>query len=84
MRGDTLIVDTSKPFSTTSYMDVEFSGIVGAPGSHTTCGGRWVGEDIVDKMMSIVVKRATTGISDGVGAPTKAPSLTYPYFAAPN
>ncbi|MBP9112028.1 MAG: hypothetical protein KBF88_04430 [Polyangiaceae bacterium] len=78
-----LMVDSSKPFSATGYFDVELKAIQGAPGTHTTCGGRWLGEDVADKMLSLVIKGTTTGVSDGVSAPSKAPTLTFPYLAAP-
>lgn len=83
--ADRLYLDISKPFSETSYLDVEYSAFVlGAPGSHTTCGGRWPNEDAVDKGLSFYVKRALSGVSDGVSAPTKPATQTFPYLAAPN
>lgn len=78
-----LMVDSSKPFSAAGYFDIELKAIQGAPGTHTTCGGRWLGEDVADKMLSLVIKGTTTGVSDGVSAPAKAPTLTFPYLAAP-
>lgn len=83
--ADVLIVDTSKPFSPTGYLDVEKASLIaGTPGSHLTCGGRWLADDVVDKTMSFIIKKSLTGVSDGVSAATKAPALTFPYLAPPN
>ena len=76
---DALLVDPNKPFSTTSYLDIEAH----AANANTTCGGRWPGEDALDKTMSFVVKKKLTGVTDGVSAPAKAPSQTFPYLAEP-
>lgn len=75
---DALIVDPNMPFSTTSYLDVEANGP-----AHTTCGGRWFGDDALDTTMSYLVKRTRSGISDGVQAPAKPVSLSFPYLASP-
>lgn len=75
---DALIVDTAKPYSATSYLDVELGG-----GAHVSCGGRTPAEDVYDKTLSYFVARKTSGESDGVDAPSAPPSLTFPYLAAP-
>lgn len=81
---DLLIVDTSKPFSPSGYLEIEHRALVSTPGSHSTCGGRWFNDDAVDKMLSFVIKRELSGVSDGVSAPTKLAQETFPYLAAPN
>jgi len=83
MFRDMLIVDATLPFSETSYLDIE-NQVYLAGATHTTCGGRWPGEDAIDKQLSILVKGALTGVTDGVAAPTKAPTKTFPYLAEPN
>jgi hypothetical protein len=83
MFRDRLIVDATKPFSETSYLDLENEAYLGGP-THLTCGGRWPGEDAIDKELSLVVKGTLTGVSDGVSAATAAPTKTFPYLAAPN
>lgn len=75
---DALIVDPTKPFAESSYLDIE----VNSP-AHTTCGGRWFGDDALDKTMSYLVKKSRSGIGDGVAAPAKPVSQTFPYLAAP-
>jgi hypothetical protein len=82
---DALLVDPNKPFSPSGYLDIENAAIVGhSPGSHLTCGGLWLGDDAVDKMLSFVVKGTTSGVSDGVGEATKTPSFEFPYLASAN
>ena len=75
---DALLVDPNKPFAAASYLDIEANGA-----AHTTCGGRWLGDDALDKTMSFLVKKSLVGISDGVNAPAKAASMTFPYLAEP-
>jgi len=82
LSNDALLVDTSKPFSSSSYLDIE-KEMVGL-GAHTTCGGRWLADDDTDSFLSLAVKKAMTGVSDGVAAATKAPLDTFPYLPAPN
>jgi hypothetical protein len=82
---DALLMDPSKPFSTTSYLDIEYATFAfNPPGSYVSCGGRWPGEDAIDKTLSIFVKKALTGVSGRVSAPTAPPTMTFPYLAAPN
>jgi hypothetical protein len=76
---DALLVDPTKPFSPTGYLDVEMHD-----GSNMSCGGRWFGDDAIDKMLSVLIKKSSSGVSDGVSTPAKAPSMTFPYLAAPN
>lgn len=76
---DVLVVDPQMPFSPAGYLDVESD-----PDNHTTCGGRWLADDAIDKTLSYLVGKKTSGVSDGVGAATRAPSLTFPYLAPPN
>jgi hypothetical protein len=83
MFRDLLVVDSSKPFSPTGYLEIENEVFLSGP-AHTTCGGRWLGDDAIDKTLSFVAKGTLTGVSDGVSAATKAPTLTFPYLAPPN
>jgi hypothetical protein len=82
---DVLLIDPSKPFSPTSYLDIEYSTFALTPSeSYASCGGRWLGEDAIDKTLSILVKKSLTGVSSKVSGPTHAPTLTFPYLAPPN
>lgn len=75
---DALLVDPNKPFSDSGFLDLEAN-----PASHATCGGRWFGDDALDKTMSFLVKKSLVGVSDGVSAPAKPVSMTFPYLATP-
>jgi hypothetical protein len=44
--ADFLVVDTTKPFSDSSFLEIERAVLAGRP--HTTCGGRPLDDDIVD------------------------------------
>lgn len=77
--ADALLVDPSRPFSPKGFLDLEAN-----PGANATCGGRWLADDAIDKTLSFLINGTTSGVSDGLGAATKAPSLTFPYFAPPN
>lgn len=76
--GDALIVDPNKPFSKTGYLDVEID-----PAAATTCGGRWLNDDALDKTLSFLVTRSRTGVSDGVAGPARRASTKFPYVAPP-
>ena len=75
---DAHVVDPNKPFSANGYLEVETQG-----NAHATSGGRWLTEDALDITFSYAVKKQLSGVSDGVNAPGKAPSLQFPYFASP-
>jgi hypothetical protein len=78
MLNDGLVVDPDLPFSPGGYLDFEANGA-----ARTTCGGRYPGDDAIDKTLSFLVGRARTGVSDGVGTSDVAPTLTFPYLAPP-
>jgi hypothetical protein len=87
LKQDVLVVDTSKPCTvdTQSYFDVEayVTGLRGAP--NTTCGGRTPNDDAFDATLSLLHKKSLARlVSDGVNAPTKPASPTWPYLREPN
>jgi hypothetical protein len=75
---DAILVDPNLPFSDSGYLDIEANG-----NAHLTCGGRWPGDDSLDRTMSFLVGKTLTGVTDGVSTPAKAPSLQFPYLAEP-
>jgi hypothetical protein len=91
--GDALLVDTALPCTgpdggyVTSYLDIENEIYLGGP-THTTCGGRTPREDVVDETLNLLVYGTDAGsrppITQGVPGPTKPPTTTFPYLAAPN
>ena len=81
--ADFLVVDASKPFSETSYFEIEKSMLEGRV--HSTCGGRWLNEDLVDTLLTLYVNAGKgPRIRDGVDAPIAWSSKVFPYMAPPN
>jgi len=81
--ADFLVVDASKPFSETSYFDIERAVLEGR--THATCGGRWLNEDLVDTLLTLYVNAGKgPRIRDGVDAPIAWSLKVFPYMAPPN
>ncbi|MEF9904529.1 DUF4331 family protein [Streptomyces sp. P9-A2] len=81
--ADFLVVDTSKPFSDGSDLEIERAVLTGRP--HTTCGGRSPEDDIIDTLYTLLVGGLDgPRISDGVDQPTQPVSRTFPYLVPPN
>jgi hypothetical protein len=81
--ADFLVVDTSKPFTDNSFLEIERAVLSGRP--HTTCGGRPLNDDIVDILYTLLVG-GTDGppISDGVDQGTQPATRRFPYLCRPN
>jgi hypothetical protein len=81
--NDHLVLDTTKPFSERGYLDLERTALTGR--SPTTCGGRWLNEDVIDVLYSVVV-RGWDGepIKDGVDHAAIPAFLKFPYLPAGN
>jgi hypothetical protein len=81
--ADYLVVDASKPFDETSYFEVEQAML--EERAHTTCGGRWLNEDVVDSILTLYVNGGNgPRISDGVDGPIAWSTKVFPYMAPPN
>ena len=81
--ADFLVVDASKPFYEMSYFEIEQAMLKGR--AHTTCGGRWLNEDLVDFLLTLYVNGGKgPRIRDGIDAPTVWSSKVFPYMAPPN
>jgi Domain of unknown function (DUF4331) len=81
--ADFLVVDTSKPFSDDSFLEIERAVLAGRP--HTTCGGRPLNDDIVDILYTLLVGGVDGArISDGVDQATQPATRSFPYLAPPN
>jgi uncharacterized protein DUF4331 len=81
--GDFVIVDLAHPFTPGTFLEIERSMLAGRP--HETGGGRWLDDDIIDELFTFLVNGwRGERVSDGVDAPTKAPSLSFPYVREPN
>jgi hypothetical protein len=81
--ADFLVVDTSKPFSDDSDLEIERAVLTGRP--HTTCGGRSPDDDIIDTLYTVLVGGLDgPPIRDGVDQPTQPTSRSFPYLVPPN
>ena len=81
--GDYQVVDVAKPYSESSYLEIEQAMLQGR--AHTTCGGRSLNDDAVDANLTFVVTGGNgPRISDGVDRATVRASDNFPYLAPPN
>jgi hypothetical protein len=80
--ADFMVVDPSKPFEETSYLEIEQALRKGEP--HRTCGGRSLNEDATDAFLSLLVNNGNgPRISDGVDQATVPASNVFPYLMPP-
>lgn len=80
--ADYLIMDFAKPFDESGFFGIENSLL--AEKQHTTSGGRWLNEDVVDKLLTMYISRARKHYSDFVNEPTKPAKKSFPYVRSPN
>jgi hypothetical protein len=80
---DFLVLDASKPFSETSYFQIEQAMLEGR--EHESCGGRWLNQDLVDFLLTLYINAGKgPRIRDGVDAPIAWSFKVFPYMAPPN
>jgi len=80
---DFLILDLTRPFAPGSFLEIERALAENRP--HTTAGGRWLDDDILDDLLTWMVNGGRgERFGDGVDAATKPGSLTFPYVNEPN
>ena len=83
LMGDFLIVDLAHAFAPGGFLEIERSLIENRP--HWNAGGRWLDDDILDELLTLLVSGAQgERFGDGVDAPTKPGSLSFPYVREPN
>jgi Domain of unknown function (DUF4331) len=81
--ADFLVVDLSKPFQEGSYFEIERALLSGT--AHKTCGGRWLNDDIVDTLLTLLVNNWNGPvITDGVDQATKPAARRFPYAQPAN
>jgi Domain of unknown function (DUF4331) len=81
--GDFLILDLAHAFVPGNFLEIERSLLNGQ--SHKSSGGRWLDDDILDEMLTLFVNGGRgERYGDGVEAPTKPASLSFPYVREPN
>ncbi|HEY6342550.1 MAG TPA: DUF4331 family protein [Bryobacteraceae bacterium] len=80
---DFLVVDVSNPFAGDSYLEIETAMLEGR--AHSTCGGRSLNEDVMDKYYTVLINAGRgPRIRDGVDEPTTLASSVFPYLAPAN
>jgi hypothetical protein len=80
---DFLILDLAHAFAPGHFLEIERSLIKNQP--NKSAGGRWLDDDILDEMLTLFVNGGRgERFSDGVDAPTKPASRTFPYVREPN
>jgi Domain of unknown function (DUF4331) len=81
--GDFLILDLAHAFAPGNFLEIERSLINNRP--HQSAGGRWLDDDILDEMLTLFVNGGRgERLGDGVDAPTKPASRSFPYVREPN
>jgi Domain of unknown function (DUF4331) len=81
--ADYLVLDVSRPFTEKGYFEIEQAMLPGRP--HETCGGRWLNEDVMDTIYTLVVNGGNgPPISEGLNGPTVSASNVFPYLAPAN
>jgi len=80
--ADYLVVDVTKPYSDDSFFEIEQAALDGR--AHQTCGGRSLNDDVIDKLLTLMVNAGKGArVSDGVDRPATPVSNVFPYQAPP-
>jgi Domain of unknown function (DUF4331) len=80
--ADYLVVDVSRPYAADSFFEIEQATLDGR--SYQTCGGRSLNDDVIDKLLTLLVNGGKgPRVSDGVDRPANPVSDVFPYQAPP-
>lgn len=80
---DFLLVDTTKPCTGSTFLEIEKALVAHKP--HQTCGGRLPDDDIMDVLFTLYIAGLDgERVRDGVDAPAKPASVTFPYLQEPD
>ena len=79
---DFLILDLAHAFAPGGFLEIERALVNNR--RHQAAGGRWLEDDILDELLTFVNGDRGERMSDGVDAPTKPASLSFPYVREPN
>jgi hypothetical protein len=82
LMNDFLVLDLARAFEPGKFLEIERSLINNRP--HESGGGRWLDDDILDELLMFVNGDRGERLGDGVDAPTKPASLSFPYVREPN
>jgi len=81
--GDYLVIDPAKPYSTTSFFEIEQAMLAGR--EHQSCGGRSLNDQVMDTLYTLCVNAGNgPRISDGLKQATHPAVERFPYLVAPN
>ncbi len=73
LMDDFLILDLARPFTRGCFLEIERALIDNRP--HTSAGGRWLDDDILDDLLTWMVNGGRgERFGDGVDAPTNRPA----------
>lgn len=80
--ADYMVVDVTKPYSEDSFFEIEQATL--DERTHQTCGGRSLNDDVIDKLLTLMVNGGKgPRVSDGVDRPATPVLNTFPYQAPP-
>ena len=80
---DFLILDLAHAFAPGNFLEIERALTANRP--HETAGGRWLDDDILDELLTLLVNGGGgERFGDGVDVPAKPASLSFPYVREPN
>ncbi len=82
LMDDYLLLAPNLACNDDSYFDIEMSILKNS--NYTTCGGRKLTDDIVDKVLSLYITSNTNDLVDGVDYPYREISGTFPYLSTPD
>jgi hypothetical protein len=83
LMSDFLIIELAHAFAQGNFLEIERSLSNNRP--HESAGGRWLDDDILDEMLTLYVNGGRgERLGDGVDAPTKPASRSFPYVREPN
>ncbi|HTN48030.1 MAG TPA: DUF4331 family protein [Burkholderiaceae bacterium] len=81
--ADYLMLDLARAFAPGGFLEIERSLFDGR--ANSSAGGRWLDDDIFDELLTWIVNGGHgERLGDGVHAPTKPASLSFPYVREPN
>ncbi|MGO7209494.1 DUF4331 family protein [Rhizobium ruizarguesonis] len=81
--SDYLVLDLAHPFATGNFLEIERAVLEDRP--HATAGGRWLDDDILDEMLTLLVNGGRgERLGDGVDGPTNPAAPVFPYLRQAN
>jgi len=81
--GDYLVLDPSKPYSETSFFEIELAMLAGRP--HQSSGGRSLNDQVMDTLYTLPVNNGNgPRVSDGLTQSTTRALTVFPYLAPAN